>query len=639
MTTASSESIDTLIATNSRLEQRNAALEEQTRTLSRMAERLPQAEEEAKNARADKAALEQEIRLGGAQKAAKRIHKLITVVPNVIMLFIMAATIICFFSMFFMALPVGMVGFIMYPFVPFIGLFVISLRTSNKIFVRMFAVGMSVTNVLQNFGFQLGLLVAFTLVDTLRPYPMAVMVSFTSHQAVFTVVNTIMAILMRGITGEAGRLSGGARWKLTWAFMVERLGSKKKATFALLSSFGFFYPAWEGTALATKCEWPFSTRHMIKFVLRLVMITCLSSTVLLSIAPLYFLLAGGPEDFMPPPRLEHNFTATELDDYVAAARLSVIALAGFGPAFGLGVSIVYLLRRRIHAWLIGLATSGDAGRAAGVAAMVGKLEPQAVLGMARRTFTGLPFEVLRKEDFASNEDTGLNGKARRCRLGEVDAFLSHSWRDDAESKWQALSAWAFEFTETQGRSPIVWLDKGCLVQNQDIEAQLACLPVYLSGCQRFVLVAGETYQERIWCIIELFTFLRMGGTPDRVTLLPLLTTAAHRSPSDAEVDSMELADDDDGAMTEVFERFRRFEVSATKATKEEDRQHLLGVIEAGFGDLEVFNSLVQNLFDSLRQEHASQVEHASHVKRQVSRGSSVVAGLPRAPPKVMPAAS
>ena len=134
----------------------------------------------------------------------------------------------------------------------------------------------------------------------------------------------------------------------------------------------------------------------------------------------------------------------------------------------------------------------------------------------------------------------------------------------------------------------------------------------------------------------------MGGTPDRVTLLPLLTgsPSPHLCPSDGDagVESMELANPGrDDAMEAVFEKFRTFEVSATKATKEEERQHLLGVIEAGFGDLEVFNSLVQNLFDSLRQEHASQVEQASQVMRK-SLTRSVVLGVPRAPPKVMPAA-
>ena len=62
------ESLATLVDTNSRLEQRNAVLEEQAHTLTQLAERLPRAEEEAKNARADKASLEQEMRLGGVRQ-------------------------------------------------------------------------------------------------------------------------------------------------------------------------------------------------------------------------------------------------------------------------------------------------------------------------------------------------------------------------------------------------------------------------------------------------------------------------------------------------------------------------------------------------------------------------------------------
>ena len=112
------------------------------------------------------------------------------------------------------------------------------------------------------------------------------------------------------------------------------------------------------------------------------------------------------------------------------------------------------------------------------------------------------------------------------------------------------------------------------------------------------------------------------------------------SPSAAEddVETLELAaPEDEGAMEAVFERFRTFEVSGTKAFKEEERQHLLGVIEAGFGDLEVFNSLVQSLFESLRQEHASQVEHASRLMHKSS--SRNVVGLPKPPAKVLPPAA
>ena len=98
-----------LVDTNSRLEQRNAVLEQQAHTLTHLAERLPRAEEEAKNARADKASLEQEIRLGGAQKAAKRINTLISVVPNTIMVVCNITCLSGFIMIFTMVLPIGIV--------------------------------------------------------------------------------------------------------------------------------------------------------------------------------------------------------------------------------------------------------------------------------------------------------------------------------------------------------------------------------------------------------------------------------------------------------------------------------------------------------------------------------------------------
>ena len=50
-------------------------------------------------------------------------------------------------------------------------------------------------------------------------------------------------------------------------------------------------------------------------------------------------------------------------------------------------------------------------------------------------------------------------------------------------------------------------DKACIDQN-DIQQSLACLPVFLAGCQTLLVVAGPTYCSRLWCVMELFTFAR-----------------------------------------------------------------------------------------------------------------------------------
>ena len=420
----SAESLDKLIDTISRIEQRNAALEDQAHVLTRLADRLPRAEEEARNARADKAALEQEIRLGGAQRAARRINALITVVPRGIMASCMASTMLMFVSIFFMALPIGTTGIQMYPMVLFMALFVISIRPVNTKFIRMFVYAQNAITVAQQFGPQLGFTLAFTLVESLRPYPTAVMWSMVGLQSTFMLTNLFGAYYNRDMVGEAGRMSRAERSKLTKAFMVETLGSEKKARTAMLAWYA--YPIWEGTALATKCDWPYSTRFMMNRINKMILLTMgVQGLFILPITPVCFLWMGTAADFMPPPRAG-NLTSDERASYMAAAHFDVLLYACAGPAFFVSIGAAFLFRGRIHAWLIGLATSSDAGRAAGVAAMIGKLEPQAVLGMARRTFTGLSLELLSKDDFFSNADTGLNAKARRCRLGEVDAFLSHS---------------------------------------------------------------------------------------------------------------------------------------------------------------------------------------------------------------------
>ena len=50
-------------------------------------------------------------------------------------------------------------------------------------------------------------------------------------------------------------------------------------------------------------------------------------------------------------------------------------------------------------------------------------------------------------------------------------------------------------------------DKACIDQN-NTQQSLACLPVFLAGCQTLLVVAGPTYCSRLWCVMELFTFAR-----------------------------------------------------------------------------------------------------------------------------------
>jgi len=159
----------------------------------------------------------------------------------------------------------------------------------------------------------------------------------------------------------------------------------------------------------------------------------------------------------------------------------------------LAIGMKPFVRRRFHAFLGSLASKGEANAAAAVAGLVGNRSPQEALKHASETFRALPYSSLSEHDFTTSGDTGLHDKTVKATLGDVDAFLSHSWHDDASQKWEALQTW----NSGKGKGATVWLDKACINQ-QMIDESLAALPVYLSGCKSLLVVAGATYSSRLW---------------------------------------------------------------------------------------------------------------------------------------------
>jgi hypothetical protein len=111
------------------------------------------------------------------------------------------------------------------------------------------------------------------------------------------------------------------------------------------------------------------------------------------------------------------------------------------------------------------------------------------------------------------------------------------------------------------------------IDQESIEESLLCLPIFLAGCQRLVVVAGLTYTLRLWCMLELFVFFKMGGSLSRFTLLPI---------------SM-----DEGQAKAMFDAI---DVAKASCYLESDRQKLLGIIEVGFGDVSAFNTVLRHVF-------------------------------------------
>ena len=96
--------------------------------------------------------------------------------------------------------------------------------------------------------------------------------------------------------------------------------------------------------------------------------------------------------------------------------------------------------------------------------------------------------------FFATEDA-LREWAVAASLGaEHSVFVSHSWHDSREGKWAALKRWMERETAERGTAPLLWLDAAC-VAPEDAGA-LELLPLLVSGCQRFLILAGPTYANR-----------------------------------------------------------------------------------------------------------------------------------------------
>ena len=228
-------------------------------------------------------------------------------------------------------------------------------------------------------------------------------------------------------------------------------------------------------------------------------------------------------------------------------------------------------RRAVHRTLGNLALRGEARAAAAIAAIVGGRDPAAALQHGQRTFRGLPFASLGEVDLHSNDGgTGagtLYERTSAASLGTIDAFVSHSWHDAPLEKWEALSQWA----SAQPTPPLLWLDKACIDQ-QRIDESLVALPVYLSGCKSLLVLVGPTYCSRLWCIMELFTWLQMGGHSERVSVRTC------------------------GEGNQLEEQLTTFDASRARCFKPDERQRLLGIIEEAFGDFGAFNAAVRTVF-------------------------------------------
>ncbi len=218
--------------------------------------------------------------------------------------------------------------------------------------------------------------------------------------------------------------------------------------------------------------------------------------------------------------------------------------------------------------------------AAGIGGLLGSRSPAHVVRVSRSRFRCVRAEQVSLDVLASRTpDLDFYGLSSPQRLGHCDAFISHSWRDDPTAKWEALQEWQQMFLSIHGREPLVWIDKMCLDQ-ANLEDDLMCLPVFISGSAQMLVLAGRTYLSRLWCMVELFAHHHVASGEDRLQVLPVIRDG-HR---EEDVLSMKLG-------------FATFDVEHCQCSVVKDRDVLPKMIMVACGSAASFNQIVVSILD------------------------------------------
>jgi len=139
------------------------------------------------------------------------------------------------------------------------------------------------------------------------------------------------------------------------------------------------------------------------------------------------------------------------------------------------------------------------------------------------------------------------------------------------------------------------------------------LPIFLAGCKELVVLAGFTYTSRLWCVLEIFTWLFMGGRIDQITVVPLLPLdleGVKEAATTSKVPAVALMPPRYGMICchempragpqayrqEILGSFRSFDAAAAKCFRPGDKDKILGLIAQGCGTLEGFSEIVRLAF-------------------------------------------
>ena len=242
--------------------------------------------------------------------------------------------------------------------------------------------------------------------------------------------------------------------------------------------------------------------------------------------------------------------------------------------------VVYALHRL-------LAPSDLSARAASLAALMRSQNPAKAFAQAQSTLKALPLSSFTSTIFDVNRQAATRSLTQRCAMGSIDAFVSHAWIDDANSKAEPLQRWFANLPNRsaspreeaeEGRTePLLWIDVACLNQF-NIQTDLLCLPFFILASKQFVGLVGPHYPNRLWCLMEVFfVFELREGKGDNEKPCVML----------------DLSQTQDGIP--VADIFGTFDAKKAQCHELKDRDHLLAIIESSFGSLRRFNRIVHSL--------------------------------------------
>lgn len=232
---------------------------------------------------------------------------------------------------------------------------------------------------------------------------------------------------------------------------------------------------------------------------------------------------------------------------------------------------------------LGTRSATEQESAAAVAAIIGGSRAIRAVAMAESLFRVMPLRLLTEELFTSprsgalthNRRPGTVGieppsqqsPTRQGTLGECDAFVTHAHFDDCKEAFDCLMESGRH--SSNGADPTVWFDKVCL-STHNLDTSLLCLPMFVSGCHNLLVLAGPSYSTRLWCAVELFVFVQMGGTHERMIVRKFGGEQSERM-------------------------LLQFEAVKAKCIDERDRHRLLAAIESSFGVLSAFDAVIHGI--------------------------------------------